>query len=147
MPIWPHEFTDLAARLAPHLVGLPRTIIAVDGRPGAGKTTVARFLSWYFNVTLLQADLFLKRNGAYEHDGDEIKRIISLRNDASKPIIVECMAVLKVLGLIEVTPDLHIYVKNVAEEEGDEKLSEIFRPYEIQFSPESRCDFLVELRH
>jgi cytidylate kinase len=45
--------------LTPIMRGLPGVIVTIDGRDGVGKTTLGRYLAWYFNVTLIETDLFL----------------------------------------------------------------------------------------
>jgi hypothetical protein len=47
------EYAPVVDALAPVLHNLPPRIIAIDGRPGCGKTTLGRFLAWWFNVSLM----------------------------------------------------------------------------------------------
>jgi hypothetical protein len=46
--------------LAPVLDGLPAVVIAIDSLPGAGKTTLGRYLAWTFNVSLIETDTFMR---------------------------------------------------------------------------------------
>lgn len=62
MPIYADEYIEVIYRLKPILDGLPGKIIAIDGTPGAGKTTLGRFLAWYFNISLIESDLFRSRS-------------------------------------------------------------------------------------
>ena len=111
MPIRPPEFDSAAEVLAPHLAGLPPKIVAVDGRAGSGKTTFSRFLSWYFNSSLIELDLYLKEGGLV-HRTDDVKRLVEHRLSLGRPVIVEGLMVLSVLRDIGRTADYLVYVIN-----------------------------------
>ena len=70
MPIWPKIFDEVAQKLAPHLADLPPKVVAIDGRSGAGKTTLASFLAYYFNSSLVELDLFLTEGGLVSRESD-----------------------------------------------------------------------------
>ena len=111
MPIRPLEFDRAAEALAPKLAGLPPKIVAVDGRSGSGKSTLGRFLSWHFNSTLIELDLFLKEGGLHHREAD-VKRLIEQRLGLRRPVIVEGLLVMKVLRDIGLSADYLIYVTN-----------------------------------
>lgn len=112
MPIRPPEYDSLANELMPSLNSLSPTLIAITGSLCAGKTTLARFLAWYFNVALIETDHFLIPHQSLTYDATEIGRIVSNRLLMDRPIIVEGYSVLKVLVEIKRTPDIIIHLQN-----------------------------------
>lgn len=146
MPIRPAEFDTAVQQLAPHLVNLPGKLIAIDGRDGSGKTTLGRFLAWYFNVTLVETDLFLQCDSGLTYHIEQIERIIAQRLAKPRPVIVEGIAVLRILQSINRTPDVLVYVTN-SKNTGSDSLAETLSEYESTFSPQSAAHVLVQLSH
>jgi adenylate kinase family enzyme len=146
MPIHPTEFDSVAAQLEPHLVDLPGKLIAIDGRDGVGKTTLGRFLAWYFNVSLIETDLFLKLNKGLSYHTEEIQRLVARRLAIPRPVIIEGVIVLKTLELIDRKPDLLIYVTNSKQSSSDE-FADLFLDYERTFTPQLRAHVLIHLAH
>ncbi|HDS1598632.1 TPA: hypothetical protein QEL30_003497 [Stenotrophomonas maltophilia] len=151
MPFRPKEFTRAAHCLLPHLRGLPGKLVAIDGKPGTGKTTLGRFLAWYFNVSLVETDLFLaepaltKGATGLNYELSAIRQIIDSRLQKPRPVIVEGVAVLRTLQQVGRTPDLLIYVSNSSASDG--RLGTMLRRYDAEFSPASRADVKVSLSH
>ena len=112
MPIRPPEYDSIALELKPSLENLPPLIIAISGSLHAGKTTLARFLAWYFNISLIETDFYLVPNKDFTYDSPEIERMISFRLGMPRPVIVEGFKVLSVLAEIKKTPDIIIRVQN-----------------------------------
>ena len=146
MPIRPAEFDLAAQQLAPHLVNLPGKLIAIDGRDGSGKTTLGRFLAWYFNIALVETDLFLRDGYGLTYYADQIERLVAQRLAKPRPVIVEGVAVLKTLQSIGRTPDLLVYVTN-ANNPGSDSLAKRLSDYEATFSPRSVAHVSVQLSH
>ncbi|MBH9579734.1 hypothetical protein [Inhella proteolytica] len=146
MPIRPASFDTAAEQLAPHLVNLPGKLIAIDGRDGSGKTTLGRFLAWYFNVALVETDLFLLQGAGLAYHTDQIERLIAQRLAVPRPVIVEGIAVLKTLHSIGRKPDLLVYVTNT-KNRGSDSFAKIFSEYETAFSPRSVAHVSIELGH
>lgn len=113
---------------------------------GAGKTTLGRFLAWYFNVTLVETDPFLLGDGTLRRRLDEIDRIVAARLDRSspRPVLVEGVGVLDLLAQLHRPADTHLYVKNTLNSvsPSDEVLE-----YERRFEPALRAHFVVEVAH
>lgn len=151
MPIRPKQFTKAAHSLLPHLRGLPGKLVAVDGRPGVGKTSLARFLAWHFNVSLIETDLFLKQpaltKGALglNYDLGTIRQMIDCRLAKPRPIIVEGVSVLRTLQQLGKAPDVLIYVSNSCNHSG--RLDAMLTRYDTAFSPSLRADIHVTLSH
>lgn len=151
MRIRPKQFTKAAHSLLSHLHGLPGKLVAVDGRPGVGKTSLARFLAWYFNVSLIETDLLLKQpaltKGALglNYDLGTIRQMIDGRLAKPRPIIVEGVSVLRTLQQLGKAPDVLIYVSNSCNHSG--RLDAMLNRYDAAFSPSFRADIHVTLSH
>lgn len=110
MPINSPAFDLLTEALVEPLDGLPPRVIAITGSYAAGKTTLGRYLAWYFNISLIETDLFLVSGPPLKYRNEEIERIISLRLTLSRPVIVDGAAVLSLLSELGRTPDFIIKV-------------------------------------
>lgn len=146
MPIRPPQFDCAAEQLAPHLSNLPGKLIAIDGRDGSGKTTLGRFLAWYFNVTLVETDLFLQDGPGLVYHTDQIERLVAQRLAIPRPVIVEGTTVLKILKSIGRAPDLLIYVAN-SKNSGSDSLAKLLSEYETTFLPQAAAQVSVQLAH
>ena len=112
MPIRPPEFDSAALWLEPILDNLPPRLIAITGPMGVGKTTLARFLAWYFNISLIEADHYLVPHKGVEYEPSEVNRIIRHRHALRCPVIVEGVAIFPLLAKIDLIPDVIIQVRN-----------------------------------
>jgi len=91
MPIYTDEYIEVIYRLKPILDSLPGKIIAIDGTPGAGKTTPGPFLAWYFSISLIESDLFRSTSEGRKELNyleEEIKRIIQSKLLLPRPVIL-----------------------------------------------------------
>lgn len=145
MQIRPTEFDQVARALEPVLKDRPPTVIAIDGRSGIGKTTLGRFLAWYFNATLVELDLFL-RNDQLEFRVEEVQLIIKQRLALRKPVFVEGVTVLKVLSSISIDPGFLIYVRNPKHPRGF-GFGKILDEYERAFAPQSAANHIMVCGH
>lgn len=142
-----HDYHLVVDALVPVLHDLPGKIVAIDGRPGVGKTTLGRFLAYRFNVSLIETDLFLlEGQGRLVYRNDEIARIIEKRLRQPRPVVVEGAAVLRLLAELNHQPDFTVYIinKDAPENRGD--LARDLAAYETQFSPRQRADITIELQ-
>lgn len=139
------EYEHVVDELVPVLYDLPGKVVAIDGRPGSGKTTLGRYLAWRFNVTLLEADLFLHEGrGHLAYRTDEIDRIIRARLSIPRPIIVDSVAVLRLLKALGRSHDFLIHVTNASAGDGGNLKHEI-AAYEAEFSPRARADLAIKI--
>ena len=146
MPIRPPEFDLAAKQLAPYLVNLPSKLIAIDGRDGSGKTTLGRFLAWYFNITLVETDLFLQEDAGLTHHTDLLECLVAKRLAKSRPVIVEGITILKTLQSIGRKPDILVYITN-SKYSGSGSFAQTFSEYENTFLPQSAAHVSVLLAH
>lgn len=137
------EYVEALEALKPVLIDLPFKIIAIDGRPGVGKTTLGRFLAWRFNISLIETDLFLIRNQkAYIYRSEEIKSLIEHRREMSRPVVVDGIVSLKILDELSYRPDFHIHVK--CEQSISKPLQE-FSDYTEKYKPSTNSDLVLNL--
>jgi len=142
------EYMPIVAALSPLLYNLPPKIIAIDGRPGSGKTTLGRFLAWWFNVSLIETDHFLfKGEGLYRYRTDEIRRIIRFRLDGDLPVVVEGVTVLRQLATVNLATDFLIYVDNASAPTLSREYERQLADYEAEFEPRARAGFTLVLDH
>jgi ABC-type phosphate/phosphonate transport system ATPase subunit len=143
------DYSPVVDALGPILYGLPGKIVAIDGLPGVGKTTLGRFLAYRFNISLIETDLFLiERQGRLVYRNDEITRIIAKRVDAysPRPMIIESAVVLRVLAELKRKPDFTIYITNQDAPESHGDLLADLNAYEAQFRPRGRADLSIEFQ-
>lgn len=112
MPIRPPEFDAAALWLEPILHNMQPRLIAITGPMAAGKTTLARFLAWYFNISLIETDHHLIPHKGLRCEPHEINRIIQFRLDMPRPVIVEGAEILPLLSELNRVPDGIIHVRN-----------------------------------
>lgn len=133
-----HVCLVAAARNA--LNGWRKFLIGVDGRDGAGKSTLARFLAWQMGMPAIETDLFLAEDELVR-DTCRLVQLINARFDKSRPVIVEGMLLLKNLESIGLKPDYLIYVENQSFD-GSDKWQDMFKTYEEKFKPRESADFI-----
>jgi uridine kinase len=138
-------YLQVADALAPTLQGAPGVIVTIDGRGGVGKTRLGRFLAWYFNVTLVETDLFLIPAEDYViYLDDQINRIIERRVSSHLPVIVEGVAMLQLMQRINRVAAFSIYVENPTRSSG-KRMDEMLTAYEADFSPSANASLVVTI--
>ncbi len=138
-------YLQVVDTLWPHLRGSPGVIVTIDGRDGVGKTTLGRYLAWYFNVSLIETDLFLIP--ALDHFiylDDQINRIIERRVTSPLPVIVEGVAMLELMKRINRVPDFRLYVTN-AQHSGSRLMDHRLSAYEAAYAPGASADMSVRI--
>lgn len=147
MPQTLDSYSQAVDALTSRLAGLPPYLVGIDGRDGSGKTTLGRYLAWHFNVSLLETDLFLVGNQEeLKYYEDQIKRIISVRLTKPRPVIVEGVALLRLLSQLLIKPDFLIYVRHPDQSSG-RTLGPILDQYELEYSPVAKSDLVLTLDH
>ncbi|PHR93767.1 MAG: hypothetical protein COA69_03820 [Robiginitomaculum sp.] len=137
------EYADALNELEPILYNLPPKVVAIDGKPGVGKTTLGRFLAWRFNISLIETDLYLHRSrGLYIYREEEVKGVINSRKQSDRPVIVEGVVALRLLDNLNVTPDFHIHV--ICEAASSSTASD-YPEYLKQFQPAENANLVLNL--
>jgi len=147
VPIVLPAYLKVVEALTPIMRGLPGVIVTIDGRDGAGKTTLGRYLAWHFNVTLIETDLFLIPAQDYLiHLDDQINRIIERRITSPRPVIVEGISMLQLMKRINRVPDFSIYVTN-PQHSSSKLLKQRLSAYETAFAPSAKANIVVKMEH
>lgn len=140
-------YSQAVGALTTRLAGLPPYLIGIDGRDGSGKTTLGRYLAWSFNISLIETDLFLVgEQDELKYYDDQIQRIIRARLAKSRPVIVEGVALLRLLNRLGVKPDFLVYVRHPEQSSG-RILEPILDGYEAEYRPTTKSDLLLTLDH
>jgi len=102
-------------------------------------------LAWHFNVTLIETDLFANDGSVLlGYRLDEINRLIQLRLDKPRPVVVEGVALLRLVEQLHRSADFLIYCES-ASHETDESLSLWLDEYDRAYTPKLRADIIVRL--
>lgn len=145
------DYAPAVDALVPVLHHLPGKIVAIDGLPGVGKTSLGRYLAYRFNVSLVETDLFLIRNqGVMVYHEDWVNQIIGSRLDKSdaewrRPVIIEGSSVLRLLDNLGRRPDFIIHVTNDCAQESTGTLADDLKSYEAEYEPASKADVILSL--
>lgn len=137
------EYSGVLIALRDTLFNLPPVIVAIDGAPGVGKTTLGRFLAWRFNTTLIETDLFLLQGkGRYEYRLEELGNVIESRMDSRRPAIVDGVVALRIIKDLKMSSQFHIHVKSadVVPPGTDD-----WHSYVNDFSPEANAHLVLSL--
>jgi uridine kinase len=150
------EFQTASDRLKPILSNSAPKIVVIDGRHGVGKTTLGRFLSWRFDVTLIETDTYLRWDLKHLRYTVEVMKAQALTQlDSNKHVIIEGVLALELIADMALAADFHIHVvcdkapaaiKNSDHlPEGEIELDNFSDLYEEQYRPKEKADLLVKL--
>jgi adenylate kinase family enzyme len=138
------EYETAVDALKPALAIWSEKLVAIGGRPGVGKTPLARYLAWRFNAPLIETDLFLIQNDESKllYRNDDIASILEKRR--GKPVFVEGTVVLRLLSELGRHADYTIYVANKRAPDQFGLRKEI-RAYEKEYRPTEQADLRLSL--
>lgn len=115
----PFSYKAAYERVA-EVIGYPaerRTrILAIEGLPSAGKSSLASWLAWQFGMPVVHLDLFLVPGDIGElawRENDIAQAIRGRAEDKRTPLVVEGVFAFAVLEKIGFTADLKIFVENL----------------------------------
>ncbi|MFN7168230.1 MAG: hypothetical protein ACK4NV_14365 [Pannonibacter sp.] len=141
--IKPHYF-KVVENLEDVLVNRESNLIAIDGRSGVGKTELSRFLSWRFNICLVETDIFFStRTSKKQTEYDALRRVIERQVNSRRPVFVEGIKILETLEEIEQTPSYLIYL-NPKKSPNQLTLRKTVYDYEKKYNPQKMADLIVK---
>ena len=132
-------------RIMSMLGGVNPGIVAIDGRPGVGKSYFARALGLRASIDVVTLDDFVRPNQGRYLDALDYEGIRSRLGAGFQ--IVEGLCVLAVLGKLGLAPTVHVYVTpmggtyELSEDAGLSWHIEVL-DYEKEFSPHLSADLL-----
>ena len=129
----------LQRKLGPNRLPL---IIGIDGRSGAGKSSLASWLAWQLGMPSVHLDLYVERDSEpLSWRYEDLARVITARLALKRPIIVEGICLCQPLQAIDRDPDYWVWVENLGgpkpgpcDPTGD---------YVAEFNPEANADFTL----
>lgn len=120
-------------------------IIGIDGRNGQGKTSLASWIAWQFEMEAIHLDLFsdLSRH-PIEWRLSELHRVINARLQCQKPALIEGILLLDALKRMSLEPDFLIFVGTADQEEDAIGLASQINGYLARECPASRAHHLMD---
>lgn len=132
----------LAADIKKALGGWRKFTIAIDGVDGSGKSTLGRILSLHLDMPLIETDMLLDGDRpGFNYRGQDLLRLIDARHRHNRPVIIEGVCILKILGELGVT---HDYLVDVERENhfGTHAFQEMFASYESRYKKDVKSNFI-----
>jgi hypothetical protein len=116
-------------------------LIGIDGVDGAGKSSLAAWLSWQLEMPTIALDLFIvPETKPIAFETAHLEAMIAARLAMRRPLIVEGILLLDALTPIRRQPDLLIFV----EKEGHSStMEEQVRPYIEGKKPHARATYVL----
>ena len=92
-------------------------VIAIDGKDGVGKSTLAKKIAINLNGSYLELDQFIEKNkGHYVSAIKKDDLLNEIRNNSNKkPVLIEGICAQEVLKSLNMKADVLIYVKQIDE--------------------------------
>ena len=129
--------------------------IGIDGRMGAGKSTLGRFIAWQLGMPLIETDMWMhRRHLPIGYRYSELAQIVRARRADERPTIIEGVKLLETLERIDVRCDFLIWLRSNEDPTSEEELSEILRSgtrvadvesYIRSYDPESHASRVLKI--
>src|SRR5690242_16497425 len=88
-------------------------LIGLDGRWGAGKSSLASWLAWQLGMPSVHLDLYIVRNcSPLNWRYDDLERVLAARLNQQRPVIVEGICLCQALQQANRQPDFLVWVEN-----------------------------------
>jgi Shikimate kinase len=111
------------------------SILALDGRDGAGKTTLGHYLALHSGRQFLDTDFYLKRSklAAPTHTKD-LARVLNRQKGRNRPIVLAGVFIAETLKKMSISIDLLVRVIRV-EQSGNDGWGDDYNSYEAAYNP------------
>ncbi len=142
----PRQYLDVRNRIRDAL-GFPNErrplLIGVDGLDGAGKSSLAAWLSWQLEMPAIHLDLYIIRDTEpLAFRSDHLKAAVDSCLGMGRPVIVEGVMLLDVLGSVGRRPDFLVFVDK--EDRNDSNMRKQVPPYLKRRRPREGADWVLE---
>jgi hypothetical protein len=142
----PEPARDLLPRIW-QLLGYPQqrrgVLIGIDGLDGAGKSTLAAWLSWQCGIPVVSLDLYLPRRARpLQWRSADLGGVLESRLTVRQPIIVEGILLLDALSSVDQAPDFTVFVEDVR---NSGNLPDLTGPYFEAHRPREKTDYVLRL--
>lgn len=120
--------------------------IGVDGKDAVGKSGLARYLAWEFDLPTIETDMFIISDDdppSYRYA--DLGRLIESRHSLDRPVIVEGVFLLHTLDKLNVECDFLVYVENEEQTSSDFLLTRLEK-YENDFGPKDSASYVFTWR-
>lgn len=139
------SYRDLRASIR-RALGFPQDLrpllIAIDGLDGAGKSSLAAWLSWQLEMPAVHLDLYIVRDSSpLQFRASELTKVLDARAKLHRPVIVEGILVLKVLSEIGRTPDFLVFVHRASHKSS---LRTLTSDYLREFKPHQKANQTIK---
>jgi hypothetical protein len=140
----PSSYLELRASIRREL-GFPRErkplLIGIDGKDGAGKSSLAAWLSWQHEMAAIHLDLYMVReSNPIAWRLDDLARIIEGQHSLARPLIVEGILLLCALQQVGYMPDFLVFVEK---ENHESSLAEPVNSYIRSYLPKEKAAHVV----
>jgi uridine kinase len=118
-------------------------LIGIDDVDGAGKSSLAAWLSWQLEMPALHLDVYLNRDtDPITWRLDDLARAIegAQYDPPTKPVILEGIALLRVLKSVGRSPDFHVFVEKDEHEAG---MRDYLKSYLDEDRPQEKANYVV----
>ena len=130
-------------------LGYPRErrpiVIGIDGRNGQGKTSLASWIAWQFEMEAIHLDLFADLDSRpIVWRTDELRRVINARLQCRRPALIEGILLLDALKAISLEPGFLIFAGTTDDEEDATGLAGQINDYLARENAASRAHFHLD---
>jgi uridine kinase len=118
-------------------------LIGIDGVDGAGKSSLAAWLSWQLQMTALSLDVYLIRDSdPITWRFEDLTRAVegAQHDPPTRPVIVEGIALLRVLKTIGRLADFKVYVEK---DEHTPGMRDYLNSYIEEHRPQEKANYVL----
>jgi len=88
-------------------------IVGIDGKDGAGKSTIARKVSSELKIRHINLDDYVEKHSGTYVPNIKNEELLAAINSSNNPLIIEGVCLLAIMEKFNLKPDLSVYVKKM----------------------------------